>query len=139
LAGVASETYPVEPFDLDGKMRPTVGGRVTMGAYELINAPVFQLLPGLQQVINLEEGQIVTSNPYTIRVRPTDDVGINRVEFYVDGVLIGSVNTAVDGVYSCLWDTAKYQSQVRVVAYNDYGITAELTRTATVSLPYVGR
>ncbi len=147
LAGILSDTYTVYPSDYDGNLRPTVGGHVTMGAYELCTAPVFVNLPGLDQLINLTEGQVVTQNPYTIRVLPQDEIGITRVEFYVDGVLIGTDTTAdADGTYSWNWDTGTYHSLVRVVAYNDLGLSVELTRNTTVmleqekqELPYTGK
>jgi hypothetical protein len=102
--------------------------------------PVFVNLPGTASPINVAEGQTITVNPYTVNVYPTDEFGISKVEFYIDGILRGTTTTPdVTGAYSFVWDTFAYHSNLRVVAYNTAGLTAELTRTATVTLPYTGR
>lgn len=98
--------------------------------------PIFVSLPGSSSVINVIEGQIITTNPYTIKVKPTDADGIKKVEFYIDNVLICTATTAdSDGVYSCDWDTSKYHSDIKVLAYDTEGnVSTALTRSATVSL-----
>lgn len=102
--------------------------------------PIFVQLPGGTQVINVTNGQIITVNPYTIKVKPEDqESGITRVEFYIDDVLICTVTTPdVNGVYSCYWDTATYHSEIRVVAYNGNDTIGSLTQTAFVQLPTTG-
>ncbi len=116
------------------------------GDYEVyvstIAGPAFVNLPGSSTPINITEGQVITSNPYIIQVLPTDTLGILRVEFYVDGVLIGTSTTPdANGVYSWPWDTSLYHSLVKVVAYNNVGLSIEITRNTTVALelPYTGR
>jgi hypothetical protein len=103
--------------------------------------PVFVQIPGSTQVINLVEGQDVTVNPFTIRVKPEDpESGITRVEFYIDGELICTVTTPdANGVYSCDWDTSKYHSIVRVVAYNGNTMLAQMSLTANVALSATGQ
>jgi ligand-binding sensor domain-containing protein len=115
----------------------TVGG----GASKLSNLPPeFVNLPGASSPINLTDGQTVNANPYIIKVKPSDDVGIGRVEFYVDNTLIGTdINPDADGVYEWPWDTGTYHSIVRVDAYDLYGQQASISRTATVVLPYTGK
>ncbi len=138
-AGVSDSTYPAPDTDLDGVGRPTGTGHVSMGAYEFVTIQ-FDPLPGLSAPINLDEGQVVWQNPFIIKVFPTSNAGIQRVEFYVDDVLIGTVTEPdASGVYSCAWDTAKYHSLVRVVAYDNQGGKVTLTRNTTVALPYTGR
>lgn len=111
-----------------------------------IKVPVFASIPGGTAQINIEEGQVITEKYVTINVYPTDNIQIQKVEFYVDGVLIGT-DTDADGsgVYSAVWDASKYHSDIRVVAYDINGNTTELTRTAEVdpsvyatSLPTTG-
>lgn len=84
--------------------------------------------------INVIEDQIIYVNPYTIRVSSTDlTSGIDRVDFYIDDNLICSVKEANDdGSFSCDWDTSKYHSDVRVVAYDNVGWNTELLVTAQV-------
>ena len=100
-------------------------------------APLFINLPGVSTPINVDEGQVIIQNPYILKVRPTSYYGIARVEFYIDGVLIGTIVIPdADGVYSCLWDTTSfYHSLVRVVAYDTGGESTEITRNATVIPP----
>ncbi len=98
--------------------------------------PTFEeLSAGDTRVINITEGQTITTNPYTIYVKPTDGAGITKVEFYIDNVLICTDTTAdVNGYYSCQWDTSKYHSDVKVIAYDGLGNSTTLTRSTTVSL-----
>jgi hypothetical protein len=102
--------------------------------------PVFVNLPGTTSPINVAEGQPIMVNPFTVSVYPTDEFGITKVEFYIDGVL-RSTTTEPDltGVYSFVWNTSLYHSNLRVVAYNTAGLTAELTRAANITLPFTGR
>ncbi len=96
--------------------------------------PTFSDLPDQDTVINIVEGQIIYSNPFTIKVRPIDEDGISKTEFYVDDNLI-CVNSQADanGVYDCVWDTAKYHSQVKVYAYDTANNRSEaLIRNSTV-------
>lgn len=85
-------------------------------------------------MINIENGQTITTNPYIIKVKPESDDGISKVEFYIDNVLICTDTTADgDGVYSCAWDTSKYHSDVKVIAYDTNGTpSAALLRSTTV-------
>lgn len=97
-------------------------------------SPTFVTLPGSTIPINLTEGQTITTNPYIIKVKPNDDNGIQRVEFYIDGTLICTATTPdAGGVYSCSWDTSKYHSDIRVIAYDNSGNPSiALTRSTVV-------
>ena len=59
---------------------------------------------------------------------------IERVEFYVDNVLLATDTTAS---YSCLWDTSYYPSgsthQIKVVAYNELGHSTSTIRNIWVT------
>lgn len=100
------------------------------------SGPTFEeLSAGDTRVININEGQTITTNPYTIYVKPTDGAGITKVDFYIDNVLICTDTTAdVNGYYSCEWDTSKYHSDVKIIAYDALGNSSTLTRSTTVSL-----
>jgi hypothetical protein len=117
-----------------------------LGMPEMVSAPVvvtddttpptFSGLPNATAVINVTEGQLITTNPYVIQVHPTDENGISKVEFYIDDILICTATTPdSNGVYSCSWDTSKYHSQIKVYAYdtND-NQSVVLQRNTTVSL-----
>jgi len=96
--------------------------------------PEFANLPGESVPINITDGQVITTPTYTIEVKPTSPNDIEKVEFYIDNVLIDTDYTAdSNGVYSTIWDTTIYHSDIRVVAYDPFGRTTELTRTATVN------
>jgi hypothetical protein len=97
-------------------------------------SPIFSNLPDSNSPINITEGQNITTNPYIINVKPTDENGISKVEFYVDGTLICTDTTAdAEGVYSCSWDTSKYHSRVDVYAYDtSNNRSVVLTRNANV-------
>jgi hypothetical protein len=96
--------------------------------------PVFTNLPGLTAPINITQGQSITTNPFIIQVKPIDNIEVARVEFYVDNNLICTDTTAdSNGVYSCSWNTARYHSNIRVIAYDTTGNPSiALTRMVTV-------
>lgn len=95
--------------------------------------PEFANLPGFTTPINITDGQVVTTPTYTIEVKPTSPNEIEKVEFYIDNVLIDTDYTAdANGVYSAIWDTTVYHSNIRVVAYDPFDRSTELTRTAIV-------
>lgn len=109
--------------------------------------PTFDNLPGDNRPVNLIDNQIITTNPYIIRVLPEATSGIEKVEYFVDDILICTENTpGTDGVYSCSWDTFKYHSTIRIVARSNDGGTATLSRKVSVdpslyvvSLPQTGK
>lgn len=104
-------------------------------------SPVFANLPGDSRPININEGQIIISNPFIIQVHPTDPSGIEKVEFYIDDTLVCTATEPdANGVYSCSWDTSKYHSNVKVIAYDTIGNQTILARTTTVvtELPQTG-
>jgi len=97
---------------------------------------VYQDLPSNTVPINIEDGEVVTTPLFTIRVKPYSAVGISKVEFYVDdNLLCTSYTSDKDGVYSCKWDTTKYQSTIKIIAYNTLGERETIVRTASVVLP----
>lgn len=97
---------------------------------------VYQNLPGLDKPINIEDGDVITVPLFTIKVKPYSEVGISKVEFYVDDNLLCTSHTSdKDGVYSCKWDTTKYQSTIKIIAYNTLGERETIVRTASVVLP----
>ena len=90
---------------------------VSVGDY---TPPIFDELPDASAVINVVEGQTITTNPYFIKVKPTDSSGISKVEFYIDDILICTATTPdSDGVYTCSWDTSKYHSTISVYAFDN--------------------
>lgn len=123
--------------------------------------PIFSNLPGTEQVINLSDGETITVTPFTIMVRPTSDIGINRVEFDIHNVGVSQhfVSSTPDGngIYSFVWDTSQNKSlppipsgyggiperdpEVRVVAYDTSGESVEISRTVSVvfAMPYTGK
>jgi hypothetical protein len=112
--------------------------------------PVLVSLPDGGQPLNVDEGQTITVNPYVVRIRPSSPFGIAYVEFYIDDVLVGTVFVPdAAGVYSFNWDTSKYHSDLKIVAYDTVGGQTEVRRGTTVvlalppspkqTLPYTGR
>ncbi len=100
------------------------------------SGPTFEVLgSGDTRTINIDAGQVITTNPYIIKVLPDDPSGVTKVEFYIDNILICTDTSAdADGYYTCSWDTSKYHSDVKVIAYDGLGNSTTLTRSTTVSL-----
>jgi len=95
--------------------------------------PTFVNLPDTLSPINVVAGQVITTNPFILKVKPSDSSGIKKVDFYIDANLICTATTAdASGIYSCSWDTSKYHSDVRVVVTNNQDRTAELSVYTTV-------
>ena len=123
------------------------GGATVTGGYMAYNALlikytgppppeiIYQNLPDYAGPINLEEGEVVTTPFFTIRVKPHSEVGIAKVEFYVDdNLLCTSFTPDENGVYSCIWETAQNNSVITIIAYDTLGNTETLTRAISVSL-----
>jgi hypothetical protein len=73
------------------------------------------------------------SGTTTVSVTASDNVGLTKVELYVDGVLYGTDTTAP---YSFAWNTTQSLNgshSLQVVAADAAGNTASATRTVTVA------
>jgi subtilisin family serine protease len=69
----------------------------------------------------------------TASVTATDNVGVSKVEFYINGSLVG---TDVASPFSFYWDTATYANgsyQLESRSYDAAGNVGSTTRTVTVS------
>lgn len=107
----------------NASIRVSISDGATSGAQKTdVPATVDNIDPELTSV-NLVDGQVVTTNPYILRVKATDSAsGIWRVEFYVDDNLI-CTDSVVDanGDYTCNWDTSQYHSSVFVRVFDMVG------------------
>jgi hypothetical protein len=98
-----------------------------------IDSTVDNVAPVLS-AFNLADGQLVSTNPYIIKIK-ANDLLVKNLMFYVDGTLICDVTTPdSQGYYTCSWDTSKYHSDVRVVTYDMMGNSSETTANVTVNL-----
>lgn len=118
----ASATYEV-----DGAQNTISSSELSID-YEYIEPPVIQS-------INLENSQVVTTNPYVILVKAANPAEIQKIEFYVDGNLIGTSSLPdIDGFFEGSWDTSLYHSTVLIKVYDIYGRIHTITREAVVDL-----
>lgn len=111
-------------------------------SYPDVNAPLFTNLPNESSPINISDGQYITSNPYLIKVKPTDNIAISNVKFYIDDILICTIAAAdVNGIYSCSWDTSKYHSAIKAIAYDTSNNPSEVITRTTIVDPtlYIGK
>lgn len=91
--------------------------------------------PSFISQINIAEGQIVRSDPYVLSVKVKDPLIVEKVEFYVDDILLGIARTPdISGAYDWPWETSKYHSTVKIIVYGYDGTREEIVREATVSL-----
>ena len=66
---------------------------------------------------------IIIIGEITVEVDAYDEAGIDRVEFYIDGVL---KNTDMDLPYEWLWDETIFGNhEVKVIAYDNKGNNAK--------------
>ena len=124
------------PADLDSEKMNQTKSLLNqyLEAYVAPEVPADTTPPTIEDV-NLSDNQIITTNPYIITAKVTDNIGVDKVEFYVDGDLIGtSTLPDVSGVYEVPWDTSKYHSEVKVVAYDTSNNKSEVGKATTVDL-----
>ncbi len=104
---------------------------------------LFQNLPDSSLPVNLQENQMINTPEYDLQIKPYSKAGIEKVEFFVDNNLL-CTDTSPDsnGIYSCIWDTTKYHSVVKIVAYDKNGHQNVISRNVQVLslkiLPIVG-
>ena len=108
-------------------------GRVNLfsslvAATETVTAP--DLTAPYVSIISPEDGATI-SDSTTVNVSATDDVGVERLEIYVNGVLIATDTTAPYGFY---WDTTNYSEgyyELSALAY-DYSQNEGQSNVITV-------
>jgi len=95
--------------------------------------PVFSDFYEGENGINILENQLISSNPYIIKTKPSDENGISKVEFYIDDNLI-CTDTTPDSLafYSCDWDTSEYHSIVKIIAYDPSNNSSQIIRNTIV-------
>ncbi len=87
--------------------------------------------------VNLTDGQIISSYPYSIIVNPTDATsGISYIEIFIsDTLLCTDVTADGNGMYGCNWYAYEGAYDVRLVVYDYVGNHVELTRSIVVDYP----
>jgi hypothetical protein len=123
--------------DHDGGSRPTpAGGRCDAGAHEYgsIVAPV-DTLPPTVSITAPANSATVSGASVTVSASASDNVGVGGVQFKLDGVNLGSEDTAAP--YSTTWNTTGATNgthTLTAVARDTYGnITTSSAVTVTVS------
>ena len=84
------------------------------------------------QVTSPQEGQKVTlraSEKLLLSVSASDNLHLDKVDFYLDGILVGS---PTEFPYALLWDTGAGEHQLLVKAYDMAGNSTEDRVTFTV-------
>lgn len=97
--------------------------------------PNFEYLlpPNSTQKINITNNQIIHASPLNVKTKPTDASGIQKVEYYLDTILIATDTTAdANGVYESNLDMNLAQNKpggltLKAKAYDNYQNTAEYT------------
>ncbi|MCK4816338.1 SMP-30/gluconolactonase/LRE family protein, partial [bacterium] len=86
-------------------------------------------------ITNPAEGDTVRLQ-VTIQAEATDAEGIDRVEFYVDGIKIGEDTDNTDSTYEYTWDATAVEDGekvIKVVAFDTIGQNAEESITVTIT------
>jgi subtilisin family serine protease len=73
----------------------------------------------------------VTGTAVTLSATAADDVGVSRVDFYVDGALVG---TSVTAPYSTSWDTTLAANGTRVITAVATDLSGNVGTSAAVSV-----
>lgn len=114
---------------------PIIGGGPDAGPED----PPPPLPPGAPQVtITAPTSGDTVSGIVTLEATASDDTGIARVEFWVDGVLKGSDGAAP---YTQVWQTANYadgEHEVEAIAYDVYEVSASDSVMVTIAAGGVG-
>jgi hypothetical protein len=93
-------------------------GRITSNG--TIRVPAVNLLPGISITNPVSGSSLAAADPLEIRTRPVDlDSYIERVEFYVDGALVGTRTNAPFNL--SISNTAMGQHTLQALVYDDDG------------------
>jgi hypothetical protein len=90
--------YNVSAYDVDGHES------IKTGLYMYV--PYYDFIPPTASINFPTQGATV-SGVIDISVHATDNVGMNSVNFYADGLYIGAVSTGNNDVYTLSFDTAR--------------------------------
>jgi len=124
----------------NANIRVSVSDGVTSGDQKVETPVIIDNVDPTVVDVNVAEGQSVTTNPFILKTKITDAAaGVWKVLFYVDGTLLCTDTTAdANGRYECGWDTSEYQSDVRIIAYDNVGNTTERNYDTNVYLAGTG-
>lgn len=74
-------------------------------------------------------------NPFTVTAVVNDDIGISKVEFYVNNKLVKTFTNGRTGAYSLKLSIMKSPSTIKVIAYDTAGQKAEDSITVRIDYP----
>ena len=74
---------------------------------------------------------------FTLTADATDDTGVTRVEYYVDGAFVGQSNASPYEVTYTAALLLEGEHTVKAVAYDSFGKSGEATTTITVAVPFL--
>lgn len=75
-------------------------------------------IPPEAEITYPEPGQTVSSGTVALQAEAQDNIGLTRVEFYIDGILVG---TRAAGPYTVLWSSRPGKHTFTVKAYDGAG------------------
>jgi hypothetical protein len=131
-AAVGPHSLVVKAYDAAGNVTPSTASSVTVTP-STTNQPPTVTMSTLQPTVP-------TGVSVTFAAMATDDVAVTKVEFYVDGVLIGSPDLAAP--YNATWTaTTPGVHSVMAKAYDagplvTQSVPVSVTVTSTVDNPY---
>ncbi|MDY7091799.1 MAG: Ig-like domain-containing protein [Acidobacteriota bacterium] len=125
-AGVASVTVTAQARDAGGNVSPVAS--VELGI-EPNSAPVATILAP-QDGLGVQGGEVISTV-----VQATDDVEVDRVEFYVDGALVGTDDRGPSYQTFLNLGSAPGTYQLTALAYDDVGPSAPAGPVSLVVVP----
>ena len=127
------EGYTNLAVTLDG-ISVSASGTITMNSNHILaaSATIIGDNPPTVQITNPSDGETV-SGTVAIRANVSDDKGIDRVEFYIDGSII---HTKKERPFNAQWNTTTYSNghhKIKVIAYDTENQPSEKEITVTVN------
>ncbi|MCG8428084.1 MAG: Ig-like domain-containing protein [Chromatiales bacterium] len=129
---LGGNSYVLTARDQSGNISPAVNITITRNEIPEVPPSVSGLQLGNQP---LSAGTVVTASGM-LGVTATSEVGISRVEFYLDGQLLASDNSGSDS-YRTYWDLSQVTDgshTLRIKAISSTGLESDLTVSVVVAL-----
>jgi hypothetical protein len=129
-ANLTSLNIPTLNADMSGTARPA-SGPWDVGAYQYVGTSTPDTIPPTVSISSPASGAILSGNASPVAASASDNVGVVKVELYVDGNLVG---TDMSSPYTFSLDTTALTNGTHVLSAKAYDAAGNIGTSTPVSV-----